>query len=245
MHELQQHELSCFLTLTYDDTPLPAGGSLVKEHFQLFMKRLRKYHGRKIRYFHCGEYGDQTGRPHYHAILFGIDFGDKELYSLNDQGHSVYQSGTLDRLWGHGLCKIGAVTFESAAYTARYILKKHSGADAEKHYRRMNPNTGEVITLQPEYVTMSRRPGIGADWYRKYKADAFPSDFVVMNGAKMAPPRFYRKILETEDKKLFDFLKYKRIKEAKKHSDDQTTSRLLVRQECLEARISTLKRNVE
>ena len=90
VHEQQMHEQSCFVTLTYKDTELvhtPDGHpTLFHEHFQLFMKRLRKKFGDNISYFMSGEYGDETFRPHYHAILFGVDFKDKEPLRYNDQG---------------------------------------------------------------------------------------------------------------------------------------------------------------
>lgn len=76
MHESQSHDFSCFVTLTYDDEHMPYGGDLHYRHFQLFLKKLRKRLGRPVRYFMCGEYGDRLGRPHYHAILIGVEVAD-------------------------------------------------------------------------------------------------------------------------------------------------------------------------
>ena len=102
-----------FITLTYDDAHLPYNQSLSVRDFQLFMKRLRKEFGSGVRFFHCGEYGEKTGRPHYHAILFNCDFKDKKIHTVRN-GHRVYVSQQLNDIWGNGLTEIGSVTFESA-----------------------------------------------------------------------------------------------------------------------------------
>jgi len=109
LHESGLHERNCFITLTYDDEHLPEGGTLVKQDWQLFIDRLRKRFRTKVRYFHCGEYGEQTRRPHYHAILFGHDFDDKTLWKRN-HGNPLYRSKSLERLWPHGYSSIGACT---------------------------------------------------------------------------------------------------------------------------------------
>lgn len=128
MHECSLYESNLFLTLTYSDEHLPHRGVLVKRHFQLFMKRLRKHFAnRLIRFYHCGEYGSLTQRPHYHAILFNVDFPDRVLHSKNGRGESLYESATLAKLWPYGQATYGEVTFESAAYCARYCVKKVTG----------------------------------------------------------------------------------------------------------------------
>lgn len=233
-----------FVTLTYDDKHLPADGGLNKQHFQKFMKRLRKRHGAPIRYFHCGEYGDETKRPHYHAILFGVDFSDKKAWSRNAQGDTIYQSDTLDAIWGYGQCRIGSVTFETAAYTARYILKKVTGEAAAAHYARVDPETGEIYSIQSEYITMSLKPAIGADWYRRFKTDVFPDDTVIMRGRELKPPRYYFQILQKEDEAAATSIKFRRVRSANRHKENNTPERLRVRREVKEAQISTLKRNL-
>lgn len=243
LHEKTQHDLAVFVTLTYDDDHLPEDGSLHKEHFQLFMKRLRKRHGAQIRYFHCGEYGEQGRRPHYHAILFGIDFADRKLHSTNGSGNKLYSSDTLAKTWGHGFCLIGDVTFESAAYVARYVVKKVTGEMAESHYRHVLPD-GEVVNLEPEYVTMSRDPPIGGGWFDKFASDVFPADRVVINGKECQPPRIYRKLLEKRDEQMAKVLKYRRIARANEHQDDQTTARLIVRHTCKAAQVNLYKRTL-
>ncbi len=187
IHEASMYDDNCFITLTYRDkcncTPeqmqkgyyLPPDGSLNKKHFQDFMKRLRKkFQGRRIRYYQCGEYGDQLDRPHYHACLFNFEFSDKELFKESN-GSFLFVSKVLDKLWPYGFSTIGELTFESAAYCARYVTKKVTGVRAHDHYLRWDDD-GLAFWLAPEYNTMSRRPGIGRDWYEKYKTDVFPSD---------------------------------------------------------------------
>lgn len=245
MHEAQMHEHNHFLTLTYSDEHLPADYSVDVREFQLFMKRLRFQKGNGIRFFHCGEYGSKTFRPHYHAILFGCDISDLKRHKQNSQGDYLYRSEEIEKLWTKGHVLIGAVTTQSAAYVARYVLKKIGGKAAENHYRRIHPYTGEEVQVKPEYCTMSRRPGIGAAWYEKYKSDAYPSDFVVLEGHKVAVPKYYDRQLEKEDQETLEDMKmYRRVK-ARRHKKDQTPERLEVREKVQLARISHLKRELD
>lgn len=133
MHEASLYDRNCFITLTYDDDNLPADRSLHYSHFQLFMKRLRKAHGDGIRFYMCGEYGEKKGRPHYHACLFNFNFDDLTLWQER-RGTKLYRSKSLERLWPYGFSTVGGVTFQSAAYVARYIMKKVTGDRAPDHY---------------------------------------------------------------------------------------------------------------
>lgn len=186
VHEASLHEQNSFITLTYDNEHLPVGGSLNVEDMQGFWKRLRRhldYNGYvgKLRYFQCGEYGSTFQRPHHHAIVFGFDFPDRILWSVRD-GVRLYRSPILERLWPFGFSSIGDVTFESCAYVARYVTKKITGEKADDHYQGR----------KPEYCTMSRRPGIAADWVRKFLTDVYPQDYVVIrDGLVVKPPKFY------------------------------------------------------
>lgn len=239
MHEAQMYKENCFVTLTYRDAPV----SLDKRHFQLFMKRLRKFfRGERISYFHCGEYGGELGRPHYHALLFGVDFPDRRA---RYQGSDLYTSATLDRLWGHGMCMIGEVTFASAAYVARYALKKVTGDKAVDHYAHITED-GEVIFRQPEYATMSRRPAIGARWFHAYGEEVVRADSIVANGVESKPPRFYDKLLEVLDAKRARATKGKRAAARKtpKARANSTRERLAVREEVTKARVNQLRRGL-
>lgn len=242
MHEASLYERNCFVTLTYNQDHLPLSGSLDLSHFQLFMKRLRKKFGAGIRFYHCGEYGENLGRPHYHALLFNHDFEDKKYFSERN-GHKVYTSGLLSDLWNMGHSVIGDVTFDSAAYVARYCMKKVTGEKKEVWYG----------PLKPEYTTMSRRPGIGTGWYRKFRSDVYPHDRIFVNGGETRPPRFYDGLLEKEDPTLLSMIKSERSKNEKfvvidNHGllvSDSSERRLLVKEKVKRAEISGLVRPLE
>lgn len=240
VHEATLHDENYFLTLTYDDDHLPEGGTLVKSHHQLFLKRYRKHH--KIRFFHCGEYGDENHRPHYHSLIFGHVPGDLVFAEKNHNGDPLYISPFISKLWDKGSHRIGALTFESAAYVARYIVKKVTGEKAEDHYQSVDLETGEIHTIIPEYITMSRRPGIGAGWYDRWKSDVYPADDVIMRGQQMRPPKFYDRQLEVTDPKLLSELKQKRKLNAVQFADNNTTDRLRVRETVKLAQAKQLKR---
>ncbi len=242
MHEASLHPQNSFITLTYADEYLPAAGSLDKSAFPKFMKRLRKRKpDDRIRYFHCGEYGEQTGRPHYHACLFGFDFSDKIPWSVRND-HQVWRSGELEEIWPFGRSEVGSFTFESAAYTARYILKKVTGKSAEKHYEAIDPRTGEVVQKEPEYTTMSRRPGIGKEWFDKFKKEVYPSDEVIVRGKSTKPPRYYDNIYEQESPR--DYESVLSIRRRGRRPEEETPDRLSVRKVCAEARIAHYTREV-
>lgn len=245
LHEASLYEANCFITLTYSDECCPADGSLDVRHWQKFMKRLRKRFGANIRFFHCGEYGDKTRRPHYHACLFNFDFPDKVLFKVTKSGHKLYNSKILSDLWPFGYAVIGGVSFESAAYVARYIVKKVTGDGAVSHYERIDPETGEIFTLRPEYTTQSRRPGIASAWFKKFKSDVYPSDFVVVRGVKMRPPKFYDGQFELIDLKRFRRIKGKRKRKAAVHAADNTPDRLRVRERVQHARLKLLPRKLD
>lgn len=235
MHEAQMYDRNCFVTLTYDDEHLPKDGSLNKRDFQLFMKRLRKRYGAGIRYYQCGEYGELLGRPHHHAILFNFDFDDKVLWSVRD-GVRLYRSASLEELWPHGYSTIGDVTFESAAYVARYCTKKITGKLAHEHYK------GKL----PEYATMSRRPGIGRAWLERYKDDVYSHDYVVVrNGLKLRPPRYYDKIYDEIDPERMVAIKEKRGDAAKENIKENHWQRLEVKEELAERRLKEIPRKYE
>lgn len=245
VHEASLHEDNCFLTLTYNDVRLPETGSLIKKHFQDFIKRLRSRTGKKFSYYHCGEYGDKLGRPHYHAIIFGLDFQDKKYLKHTNQGDVLYTSKLLDDIWQLGYAFIGSVTFESAAYVARYIMKKVTGDQAENHYVKINENTGEYNKLLPEYTTSSTNPAIAKNWYKEFKTDVYPSDFITKDGKKYKPPKYYDRQYEIESPEEFEKLKRRRRQEQVNHVKDQTPERLAVREKVKKAQLTKLKRHKE
>ena len=245
MHEAQLHTQNCFITLTYDNTHLPSDGSLHYKDFQLFIKRLRKKFGNtRIRYYMAGEYGENFGRPHFHACIFGFDFHDKKLWKRSPSGSMLYRSADLEILWPFGYSSIGDVNFESAAYVARYIMKKVTGHNSKAHYTETNAETGEITTRKPEFNKMSLKPGIGYDWYKKYKSDVYPHDYVIIKGKKVKPPKFYDKKYKTDNPFEFDEILYKREINGKLNSEDNTLERLNVKEQVQNAKLQKLKRNL-
>jgi len=238
------HPRNIFITLTYDNQHLPEDRSLDYRHYQLFMKRLRKKYGEQIRFYMAGEYGETFGRPHYHACMFNFDLEDKKLWKI-ERNNPLYTSQSLTDLWGMGFTSVGGVTFQSAAYVARYIMKKITGDAAADHYEWMDPETGEFHQRKPEFTNMSRRPGIASAWFSKYMSDVFPSDFVVINGKKVNPPKFYTNQYELLYPDEVGRLKLLRKKKAAKQAANNTPARLKVRKKIMESKISQLKRTIE
>lgn len=251
IHEASLHKHNCFITLTYSE--MPPGETLNKEDFPLFMKRLRKKYGPCIRFFQCGEYGSKCahcglnkndclrlgcrnfktalGRPHHHAIIFNFDFSDKILFKSKPT--PLYISPELQGLWKYGFSTVGAVTFESAAYVARYITKKVNGPQAPDHYQGK----------QPEYITMSRRPGIAHEWFQRYKNDVYPNDYVVIrNGIKCRPPSYYDKLYDLTNAQESLYVKYRRRKHAREDEDNKTVQRLEVREQIQQLKANQLIR---
>lgn len=235
VHEASQHDRNCFITLTYGETCLPANLSLQYRDFQRFMKRLRKRIApMQVRFFMCGEYGELNARPHYHACLFGFDFPDKVFLRRVGSGFDLFESKILSDLWPFGFCSLGSVTFESAAYVARYIMKKITGSAAEAHY-------GERV---PEFCHMSLKPGIGSIWFEKYSSDVFPGDYVVINGVKVRPPKYYDRKFTRLDPDSFAFIAESREKNARDRYSDNTDARLVVKEEVTIARLRSLRREL-
>lgn len=241
MHEAQLHEQNSFITLTFEDEHLPKDYGVHVRDLQLFFKRLRKSLSYKIRFFASGEYGDVNLRPHYHAIIFNHDFYPKTYWGKNERGDKLYTSPSLSKLWPYGLATLGAVTFESAGYVARYSMKKIGGDQAVVHYARVHPVRKTISVVNQEFLVMSRRPGIGAPWLDRYLSDVFPSDFVVMRGRKSPVPRFYEKQLSEEE---LEMLKRRRKRQGLRFKDDRTPARLEARRIVRDARISVLKRKL-
>lgn len=200
LHEASLHNKNCFITLTYNDENYPENGSLQKDHIVKFLKKLRKkISPTLIRFFQCGEYGEvckncgksqvycrcgewlpSLGRPHHHCLIFGFDFPDKLLHRTG--ANPLYTSQTLSKLWTYGFHSIGELTFDSACYTARYILKKVTGDPSKDHY-------GDRL---PEFITMSRNPGLGKGWLDLYHSDVYNHDRCVVSSSFIArPPKYY------------------------------------------------------
>lgn len=238
MHEAAMHEHNSFITLTYMEEHLPDRNKLHHKDVVDFFKRLRKKV--KARYYMAGEYGPENGRPHYHICLFGHDWEDKVFFKTTPSGEKIYTSATLEKLWPWGFSSTAELTFESAAYVARYCISKVTGDMAEEHYKRFD-HIGEY-QLPPEYNQMSRKPGLGHEWLKKYKSDVYTYDHLIVNGHETRPPKYYDKLFDAHDPETFEQLKNERIKRAHERFLDNTESRLLVKEVVTQAKIQSLKR---
>jgi hypothetical protein len=246
LHESSLHDRNAFITLTYDDSNLPPGGSLDYSDFQKFMKRLRRRVKSPVRFYMGGEYGENgTIRPHFHACLFGYDFPDKVYFKKTTSGEKIYTSKLLESLWPFGLSSVGNVSFESAAYIARYCVQKVTGDLAKSHYEVITDD-GEVIDRVPEFNHMSLKPGIGAKWLEKFRTDVFPRDYVVINGVKTKPPKYYDTLFEREDPGTFSEIVAQRELDGYSQTlaGENSYHRLSVREQVQSARLSMLKRGL-
>lgn len=233
------HDSNLFLTLTYNDKNLPTGtegrATINKRDLQLFWKRLRKS-GLDVRYYAVGEYGDSTGRPHYHAIAFGLRLDDLRFYSRSN-GFNLYTSQTLNEHWGLGNCWIGDVTFESCAYVARYVMKKLTG-----NHSKLYDHEG----IMPEFALMSRRPGIGSSFYDKYVSDLLPHDTtVIRNNVKISTPRYYLNKYSITNPTETLSIKSQRQLNALAHADENTPHRRSIRKEVKLHKLKQLLRSFE
>nr|QJB19485.1 MAG: replication initiator protein [Microvirus sp.] len=242
-HEAAMWPRNCFVTLTYARDKLPPNGSLCHRDFQLFMKRLRKIGGVRVgkkvvypvrRFYMCGEYGEENGRPHFHACLFNVDFDDRVLAGKSRSGHDFYGSELLSRLWPYGRAMVQDLVPETASYCARYVMKKVTGDAAELHYRRVVD--GREVELIPEYNAMSLKPGVGARWFEKYSRDVFPHDFVIQRGAERQVPKYYDKLLKRAKYAKADEVEFARQKRASAAAPDNTSQRRAVREQVAIAR---------
>jgi len=243
MHEKRLHKDSCFVTLTYDNEHLPPAGTLVKRDLQLFMKRLRNARGSGVRFYACGEYGDVNGRPHYHALLFGVAFPDMVYFRQSKGGHKLYVSGELAKYWDAGNHLIGDITFESAAYVARYVMKKMTGEKANHHYDVMDGD-GVVTRRLPEFTNMSRRPGIGFGWFQKFGKETYDHDNCVVRNRLVRPPRYYDGKYELDNPSRFAEIKKTRKRTALGQYSENLIDRRQVREKVEYLNLKQLKRDL-
>ncbi len=249
-HESRSHNQNAFTTLTYNDENLPKDatlgqpptGTLVPKHLQLFMKKLRKQYGADIKFFACGEYGLQTIRPHYHICFFNFEPPDQVLHSVRDD-NKLYTSQSLETIWGKGFTLTGALTFQSAAYVARYVTKKITGPNLDDHYETVDPWTGQIYKRKQEFTRQSN--GIGKKHLEKYTNDIYDHDHVILSGGKkVRPPRYYDKLFEKTDPDELAAIKIEREKKAAVHAANNTPERLEVRKKIQELKARRLLRNL-
>ncbi len=216
-------------------------GQLQPSHVSKFIRSLRKANqDHKIRYFYCGEYGDENQRPHYHICMFNHSFNDQYLWE-DDEGLYTYTSAELQKHWPWGFTTVAPLTLRNAAYTAGYALKKITGKRALEHYLRCD-EYGVAYWLLPEYIRMSTgrdKPcGIGAGFYEKYKTDIFPADKspVPGHGQRELVPRYYQNILAEQNPAMLDQIKELRQEFITAHRADFTPERLRDKYKCTRAK---------
>lgn len=240
LHESRLHRFNCVVTLTFDAEHLPAGGVLdYKGQFVPFMKRFREWRRSRCgnhvsgwckncgtRFFVCGEYGADGGRPHYHAVLFNFDFQDKVQWNKNQ-----WTSATLTHFWRLGLATVGVMDARSASYVAGYVTKKALGSSFSRtHYVLHSAESGELLERRAEFVEMSRNPGIGAGFFDRFESDMYPHGKVVFNGVEQKAPRYYDRKFAAADPEAYERLQEVRDRDAVARAGDNTASRLAVRE---------------
>lgn len=262
--ELEYHDSAFFCTFTYDNEHVPIGWSvdkmtgeavecmtLRKRDWVLQMKRIRRrFEDDHIRFFACGEYGSETFRPHYHAILFGLHLSDLAFYKTTDNGDILYNSASLDRCWSgpdglpFGHVVVSRVTWNTCAYVARYTAKK-CGTSDDDVYRELG--------MEPPFLLMSRRPGLGREYYERHP-DLFDYDKINISteegGKSFQAPKYFLSLLEKDDP-----AKYEKVKEVRKKAAEAAESiaeaassinwydRNLQLERIKEAQIKSLRRN--
>lgn len=182
-HETRSWPSNIFLTLTYRDDALPADGSLSLQHMQNFMKNLRFYLKKPIRFYAAAEYSDWPAcRPHYHYILFNVSMSDlpwKDFYKVKNGFRGEI------KCWNKGLVHCGDVSPDSAGYVAGYVVKKLKGDMASLYGSR-----------RPPFSVMSRSPGIGANYACDNSEMLQRNNFVISKGVKYGLPRQYMQYLK-------------------------------------------------
>lgn len=211
--EANEYEHNYFITVTYDNDHLPEripicnhdtgefimnAAPLVPDHFSAFVKKLRTYYKRRynhdgIRFFGSGEYGGNTNRPHYHFIFFNMPIYDLKFFKRKN-GYNYYTSDSISKIWDKGYVTITEVTSRSAAYVARYEMKKLSKPP--------------IYELPREFIRMSRRPGIGLKYFEDFYYNIYKTDEIYIEGQKYRPPKYFdRKLEEKVDSNVIDDVK--------------------------------------
>lgn len=251
LHESYLYDDNIFLTLTYDNDNIPLHNDLNPDDFTKFIKRLRyernKNNGsnqyQRIRYYMCGEYGADTLRPHYHAILFNYRPQDSQLYTTR-KGKRVYKSEELRKTWKKGNIEFSDVNFNTCAYVSRYMLKKLKYSESIK-YDVYNEITGLVeYTKHREYTRMSRNPGIGYDFFKNTHMDTLGTyTYVLEGGVHVSIPRYY---VEKADEISDGLTKvYKKKRRQRIENRELTPEQLMNRERVQKQRINKLERNFE
>ena len=238
MYECKCSEHNYFITFTYDELniPIPESseyegnkyyndgtwtGSLLPSDIDKFLNSLRKYFERKghkgIKYFYAGEYGETTKRPHYHMILMNCPLDLKEFYDFHIDSRKKlhWKSHEIERFWKEGIIDVGEVEFASAAYVARYCMKKITDSTDKSIYW----SQGKM----PEFVRMSRRPGIGSDYFNQNVDKIYKTDELIVKNfhgesITVKPPKAW----DRKFKELYPEA-YEQLKESRKAAAERSS----------------------
>lgn len=194
-HEATSYTANHFITLTYEDEKLPEG--LQKPDMQKFWKRLRKHTENKIKHLTCGEYGDRTQRPHYHAAVLNLPIADLKKWDSENS-----RSLTLENIWGKGIVTVSELTPQRIKYVAGYVLKKAG-------YKKQTYCTDDGIELQAPYRDMSK--GLGKKWITKYAND-LRNGYVQEEGVKYSIPRYYKDQIKSTNTQLDQYIEKQKAK---------------------------------
>lgn len=173
LHENSAHDKSRFITLTYNEDTLPVRGSdprgiLVKSDLQNFFKRYRKLSRIPgLKYYACGEYGDQGNRPHYHAIIFGDSPSESQL----------------NHYWGLGRVSSDPVNGASISYVAGYVSKKLGLRDI--HWQESRPAPFQLSSQ-----------GLGLKWAQENVYEILSEAAIMRGTTKLPVPRSYLKMYD-------------------------------------------------
>lgn len=225
-HHFHNSPFASFLTLTYNNQNLPEDHSIRVEEVQGFMKRLREFYDRvygiqNLKFFACGEYGENFHRPHYHIVILGTDFCEPErlkqqhttdahlqldrLDSIDPdltrapikRGPQLYETRALNKLWKKGYIVAGTCTAQSVAYTARYSTKK-----LLVQYKKVDRNTieierdGQNKKVRSEFIRMSK--GFGEEYLDRYYPEIYENNRVSFGNDKFIIPRYFDKKMQSK-----------------------------------------------
>lgn len=236
-YEAELHAENWFLTITYDNEHLPEAmtmidpktgeelgenpnGSLKNVDTTNFLKKLRAYYERKynhkgIRYMLCGEYGDEGQRPHYHAIMFNLPIKPESLrfHEYNENHEAMWRCPEIEQIWGKGMIVAAEVNWNTCAYVARYVTKKVGLPTEKEHYK--------ALGIEPEFFRMSRRPGIGREYFEQHKEEIYSKDKIIIKKygggtLKIKPPKYYDKLYDLENHEKMEEIKKKRKKDGER-----------------------------
>lgn len=217
-HEYEdKNKIGMFITLTYNPDNIPPGNSLKKEDYKNFIKKLKSdldyknakqqttIKGSDIRILGCGEYGEETSRPHYHILLFGYVFPDLSWWRVTDKGNNIYRSETLEKLWPLGHSEVGEVSLKSIGYVCRYTLKKAGRCCPSK----TDELTG--ILKEKEFVHYPKNPGMGATHFERFHEDWYNIGNCIIDNTIKKIPRYYDRLLEKLNPKKYASVKTQRM----------------------------------